>query len=222
MVFPAPHTHLAVHGNLPGGPVWSVGIRVGGPAPSAENLTIGAQRFLDSFCVNFLGDCVAAGGIWALGVTIAGCTGRVIGTDGKTVGAPIEVSPSQSPAYGFAAPSLPNQCACVVTLKTSQAGRSGTGRIYLPLLALGVVNGKHGKAGQISGAVRHWLDTAYADLGLTALGARDWCIYSAKGAGAVAKIVSVRVGDVIDTQRRRRDGLTEAYSATTLTYQQAG
>jgi len=32
-----------------------------------------------------------------------------------------------------------------------------------------------------------------------------------------ARVLSVRVGNVLDTQRRRRDAMTEAYSSATVT-----
>jgi hypothetical protein len=46
------------------------------------------------------------------------------------------------------------------------------------------------------------------------VGASELCVYSRKGT-AFHKIVRIQQGDVLDTQRRRRDAIAEAYQVLT-------
>lgn len=103
---------------------------------------------------------------------------------------------------------LPFQCATVVSLLTASATRSGRGRFYLPPLAASVLDG-----GRISAASLATLDTAWTAFfdslntsGLTVV-VRNRASHISTG------VTSARVGDVIDTQRRRRNKLTETYLA---------
>lgn len=103
---------------------------------------------------------------------------------------------------------LPFQCATVVSLLTASATRSGRGRFYLPPLAASVLDG-----GRISAASLATLDAAWTAFfdslntsGLTVV-VRNRASHISTG------VTSARVGDVIDTQRRRRNKLTETYLA---------
>lgn len=103
---------------------------------------------------------------------------------------------------------LPFQCATVISLLTASATRSGRGRFYLPPLAVSVLDG-----GRISAASLATLDTAWTAFfdslntsGLTVV-VRNRASHISTG------VTSARVGDVIDTQRRRRNKLQETYLA---------
>ena len=116
---------------------------------------------------------------------------------------------------------LPLQIACVASHRTAQTGRAGRGRMFLPGYTASALNG-HAKTSTASatGAA-----TAQADL-LSAL--------SVSGVGIDAPHVrpivtggnytkygvinTVRVGTVLDTQRRRRRSLTEVYENASPSY----
>lgn len=100
---------------------------------------------------------------------------------------------------------LPFQCAPVVSLRTDTLSRAGRGRFYAPSLAVDQVD-----AGRMLTAARNTLADAAQDLvqGLTA-GGGNVVIYH-RGLGTTSLVTSLDVGDVIDTQRRRRNKLVEA------------
>jgi hypothetical protein len=106
---------------------------------------------------------------------------------------------------------LPFQCAPVVSLRTATLSRAGRGRFYAPSLAVDQV-----AAGRmVAGA-----QTALANSALALLQALDNAgqtpvIYH-RALGTVTNITSLDVGDVIDTQRRRRNKLIEARSSRQL------
>jgi hypothetical protein len=104
-----------------------------------------------------------------------------------------------------AATCLPFQCAPVVSLRTATLSRAGRGRFYAPSLAVDQVD-----AGRMLTAARNTLADAAEDLvqGLTA-GGGNVVIYH-RGLGTTSLVTSLDVGDVIDTQRRRRNKLIEA------------
>jgi len=99
---------------------------------------------------------------------------------------------------------LPFQCATVVSLLTASATRHGRGRFYLPPLAALVLDG-----GRISAASLAVLDTAWTAF-FDSLNTDGVTPVVRNRTGHVSTTVtSARIGDVIDTQRRRRNKLTE-------------
>lgn len=110
-----------------------------------------------------------------------------------------------------AAESLPFQCAPVVSFRTALATRAGRGRIYAPSLAVDqVAAGKMvslAQTGLLNGAVA--MLQSLQGAGLTPV------LYS-RTTHATQEILSVDVGDVIDTQRRRRNKLVEARVSANL------
>lgn len=103
------------------------------------------------------------------------------------------------------AETLPFQCAPVVSLRTATLSRAGRGRFYAPSLAVDQVAG-----GRLLTAARDSLADAGLALvqGLTAAGG-NVVIYH-RSLGTTTPVTSLDVGDVIDTQRRRRNQLVEA------------
>lgn len=100
---------------------------------------------------------------------------------------------------------LPFQCAPVVSLRTATLSRAGRGRFYAPSLAVDQV-----AAGRMLTTARDTLADAALDLvqGLTSAGG-NVVIYH-RATGTTSLVTSLDVGDVIDTQRRRRNKLVEA------------
>ena len=103
---------------------------------------------------------------------------------------------------------LPFQCATVISLLTASATRHGRGRFYLPPLATGTVDG-----GLISAATITSLDTAWTAF-FDSLNTDGLNPVVRNRTGHISTpVTSARVGNVFDTQRRRRNKLVEVYTA---------
>lgn len=102
---------------------------------------------------------------------------------------------------------LPFQCATVISLLTASATRSGRGRFYLPPLAVSQTD-----QGRVSAAAMIVLDTAWTAFfdSLNTDGVTP--VVRNRTAHVSTTVTSARVGNVIDTQRRRRNKLTEVYT----------
>lgn len=110
---------------------------------------------------------------------------------------------------------LPFQCAPVVSLRTATLSRAGRGRFYVPSLAVDQVD-----AGRMLTAARDTLADAAEDLltGLTSGGGTVVLYHRPTDTtpGSTSTVTSLDVGDVIDTQRRRRNKLVEARTSRPL------
>lgn len=221
MAYNETHMLLAAHGALPSGEVWSCGFRtVGAPGytPTQDGLEAAALSAANAWRVF---QNTASNG-WATGVTLDGVTARAINTAGVTT-VLAERSPTAAAGAGTTL-ILPNQCAVVATLITTKPGRTGKGRIYLPLLGGGV-----GSGGRMSStfcttiangvktiitSINTGLASAFPGAGATiVVGVQSQKIV---GGGGQPAVTGVRVGDIVDTQRRRRDSIAEAYISVTV------
>lgn len=114
---------------------------------------------------------------------------------------------------GVGGPWMPPQCAVVLTLHTAaERGRASRGRIFIPQPGVSVNPDGHFDATQAQG-----MATAYAQLisdindgpGLT-VADLNVSVVSGVGDAVHHQVTRVSVGDVVDTQRRRRSALKEA------------
>lgn len=138
------------------------------------------------------------------------------GTDGL-IG--ISVQSSAVPTAGSGSVTLPPQSAIVTSLRTNTPGASGRGRLYWPLLAATLTS-----TGRLSvptnanvlldmktylTGMRSALAAAFPTIGF------DLAVRS-KTTKTTPHVVRIQMGNVIDTQRRRRDSLTESYTSLTF------
>nr|CRY96585.1 hypothetical protein [uncultured prokaryote] len=139
------------------------------------------------------------------------CKIAAIGTDGKYLG-PNTMAENlfDSAATGSATTNFhPGQCSFVITLTTAVArGQAAMGRVYLPTQTYAI---------ESNGAISSGLQGDAIDTGLGLLDALaanmpgDLAVVSGVGDGLARPITGVRVGRVMDTQRRRRRSLPELY-----------
>lgn len=123
-----------------------------------------------------------------------------------------------STVAGTGTVSMPPQCAAVISLRTGTPGARGRGRLYWPTLAasLGSTNGRWVNASRDSflAAAKTYLSAVGTAMQTPlSVSGSTLTVWSRANAGA-SPVNVLQMGDVIDTQRRRRDNLPESYAAT--------
>jgi hypothetical protein len=108
---------------------------------------------------------------------------------------------------------LPPQCAMRVSLKTNTPGRSGRGGFFLPGLCKGGISTTTARFGSgtistVATAISDFSNALQASGGALALNSRTLV--------RCDTVTSARIGDVVDTIRRRRDAMVESYSSISL------
>lgn len=148
--------------------------------------------------------------------------GKAIPAPPYASGTPVTLSWTGSyPVGGNAGDQLPLQNAVVASHRTNQIGRKGRGRMFWPALTVGGLDAD----GFLSTTGKNVITTAQVALleGLAygtfpadpveirpCVTGSPWTTY--------ATINQVQVGNVVDTQRRRRNSLTEARQTAPVTY----
>jgi len=135
---------------------------------------------------------------------------------GPTPGSPVVTSSIAAIADGgtSVAGALPNQCSTVVSLTSATAGSRARGRMYLPPMDSAVLTtaGRLGVAptSNCADAIEDYFDQ------MSAAGHSHVVVSSVGGVYTTYPLVSIRVGNVIDTQRSRRNDLAEVYQVRTV------
>jgi len=165
-------------------------------------------------------------------LTVGSATSSKLSTSGVRTGCRLEVRSSSgdellafsvqastTPSAGSGSQTMTNQSALVVSLRTDTPGPSGRGRIYWPCL-----NAPLDATGRLNSAavtpfltdmktyllgMRSALATAFPLIGF------DLAVRSVK-TGQTPHVTRIQVGNVIDTQRRRRDTLPESYTSVSF------
>ena len=110
-----------------------------------------------------------------------------------------------------AAETLPFQLAPVVSFRTALATRAGRGRIYAPSLAVDQIAG-----GRMTTAAQGTLADSAAAMLTSLAGAGLAPVLYSRTTRELQNILRIDVGDVIDTQRRRRNKLIETRTSRQL------
>lgn len=202
------YNRLVIDGTLAtGAERWSCGINFTADAitPSADNLADWAEAVLESLRPT-TGTPATVKGYLSTSGTIT----RVRAYTHPDLGEPADRAGVSTGAAiaGSGTANMPPQCSLVVTLLTGVAGRSGRGRFYWPHVGGSVTSA--GKSSLVSGTTA----SAWADLlsnwGTLLPSADITVAVASETQGTITPVITASVGDVVDTQRRRRDGLVEA------------
>lgn len=146
-----------------------------------------------------------------------------LGTDGKYDGSDIAISnPATAQVGNYAGQVMPPQIALVATLVAgSGKGLAGKGRMYLPGVSAGIDDTGHIASGTTQ-AIATQLAAFFNSINAS-MDAPGQAINASKGhkklLGVGARNVpinGIRVGNVFDTQRRRRNALAETYSTAVV------
>lgn len=212
---------ITINGTMFGGlEQWSTGFYMGHEGSDAGPVTESFLSFVnDSWKVHFN----LATNDWSNSYDVRSIRGAIINVDGKTDAASIKNFYLTTPYTGGSGSRIyPPQIALVATLQnTSPRGIGSKGRMYLP-----GVNATVGADGHIAGTAPQQIATqlkTFFDKLNGVFDAPGQVINASKGSKAsgftdgVNKAVrSVKVGNVYDTQRRRRNQLVEVYSSAAL------
>lgn len=211
--FDGEHLYVQWGGTLPGGDIFSCGIRMANQVKNSglNDITDDvAQRFGEA-CGRFH---LNPQSFISPAAVMTYAKANVIGIDGKYK-YPLthEYTPVGIPGGGGDLYTYPNQVTLAVsTLSAVSRGPAHRGRFYLPMPTAPVqVDGMI--TANNANAVRLSADTFIAEL--NAVDPAQWfaAIFSRKSPGAAHRqIVATEVGRVYDTQRRRRNALSENYS----------
>lgn len=135
---------------------------------------------------------------------------------GATPSAPIVTSAQAPIADGGTAATtpLPNQISTVCSIQTATAGSRARGRMFLPPPIAGALS----STGRLtSGTVTILADNLedYFDA-MTTAGHSLVVVSGVGGVWTTYAAINIRVGDVLDTQRNRRNQLAEVYQSRTV------
>lgn len=206
------YVRVSILGDAPGGEVWSIN-----PVfdPTGEFPGGVDQANLDAAC-NAIANLTVPTGLLnkmsnALRVTGARIEVREDSND-ALIGIAIDVR--TTPAVGSGTPLRPAQCAVVLSLRTNTPGGSGRGRLYFPALGDAIGSDLRYNSTIMSAFVtdmrtylngmRSALATAFPTIGF------DLAVRS-RTTHTTPHVVRIQAGNVIDTQRRRRDAMVEDY-----------
>jgi len=194
--------HMTLEGTTPDG-TWSFGVWT-------TNTGDDASAALTKFQT-------AVAAMWASGIdafisTSVAYTGQKVVTVDQSTGRQIaRADGAVTDAGADAGQTLPPQVSLAVTLRTALATRAGRGRIYLPPFSVAEMSSGRMDAtdkGTTLTAVKGMFDTLISDGHTPVLYGRT--------AHTVTPITQLALGDVFDTQRRRRDSYVETYTTTAV------
>lgn len=148
-------------------------------------------------------------------------SGKAIPGPGQTQGSPITLTWTSSFPVGSGTGTLPVQDALVMSHRTNQTGRRGRGRMYLPGIPPSKINTQGvidstSAAGFASRQAGLLEAVIYAGSGLDPYNIRP-CV-TGKPYVNYGVIDTVLVGQVVDTQQRRRVNIDEAYVSQAVSY----
>jgi hypothetical protein len=203
------HMYLQWGGKLPGGEQWSNGLRMinkgSGAIGDETAMLAGAGAALVAFHQRPDSGIHPSAKLSFVKINPIKVDGRYA-TDGTTEAIYADASGGASAAIVY-----PNQVALVISLTTGfSRGPAARGRIYLPLPAIATqADGLIGAGG--AGLVGTSFDTLRTNLNAVHANWEVGVMSRKKNAPGARKVTGCDVGRVLDTQRRRRRSLGEAY-----------
>lgn len=205
---------VSIKGDQPTGEVWSVnpvfsiGGDFGAPVSAAQAMTIATA--IDAITI--------ASGVLAMfpsSTRIVGCRVEARKLDGTLES--LAEHARGAPVGGSASSAGPLQTALVSSLRTTHPGPSGRGRLYWPAMGVPVGLSTYrptpANMSTYSLGVKTYLSAIQAAVDVTLDGVA-LAVWSRKDLELYV-VNSIQVGDILDTQRRRRDATIENYTVQT-------
>lgn len=210
------HNVVRINGSLPGGEVWSVTpkfTRPMGPVTEYEDLERWAgivAGTMEEWAINniFLTLLSGAGRIDSIRVEARNAANQL------TQAAEVQLTPSRA---GSGTANKIYQSSLVFTFLTGRPGRSYKGRMYWPALNVSLDQNLRLVQSQIDSYATNGVELLemIGTAGATG-GEFPIPVVVSQTASTYTPITHVRVGDILDIQRRRRDSLTENYGEAAI------
>lgn len=211
------HVKLTIFGtSCDGAEEWSTGLRFGGEDAGGGNFGVN-NAWVDALLPLWQTFFTASNTGISQNFKTVGIKAAVILADGKTDLANVYTAAYATPIQGNNPNRFPPQVSLVAQLAAaSPVGMGSKGRMYLPGIVHAVNTNGHisvTEGQNVANGLRTFIDGAES-----AANAPGYAIIASKGRPGVPytapvnrRVAFVRVGSVYDTQRRRRNGLTETY-----------
>lgn len=209
---PQDHVMISLKGSLPGGEVWSINPRfatpLGGVVPGidgllqwATNIRSGITSLVGQQLTNLMSASAAITSVRATFFSQGGELGRWQ-----------EVALA-TPLAGNGSQTSPTTTALVASLYTSLQGRSYRGRLFWPALRL-TLDQNTGRLtqGQLPTVAAEFSAMFAAIESAAPAEYQGELVVVSKTKNTRTPVNAVRVGDVPDSQRRRKDAYVEAYA----------
>jgi hypothetical protein len=207
------YIRVSIQGDITGGEVWSVN-----PVfdPTGELPGVPDQATLDAVCLAIAN---LTPGTNMLNMLSSGfrITGARLEQRSDTTDAleGLSVQTRTTPLVGGGSVVHPAQIAMVISLRTNTPGARGRGRIYWPCPAVGIMPNFH-ISSTVTGLVLTDAKAYFSNMSaaldpLEPSFGFDLSVRS-KANHATPHVTRLQIGDVPDTQRRRRDAFPESYA----------
>ena len=207
---------LSLIGGMPNGEKWSVNPVFGVGGDFGVPVTQQQAQTIATACAAV----VVPSGIstmWQTPTTLTSIRVEARGMDG-TLEAQAEALKTPMTSGGGSS-THPFQTSIVTSLRTAHPGPSGRGRLYWPATGIAMTSSTlRAASGSVDGAVtavKTYLSALEAAIEVTLTGVA-LCVWSRKN-GALYPVNQLQMGDVLDTQRRRRDTTIETFSTVAYT-----
>ena len=206
---------VSIRGNMPGGevwtinPCWEINGSTGAPVTPATAATLATAIAAVAVDVN-LKLAMAAG------TNVTGCRVEARSLSGTLESQAEAVKGTPDAGTGTAV--HPYGTAIVLSLRTPGAGGSARGRLYWPATGQGLNPADYrlstSNATNLLGGFKTYLSALEAAIKVT-LPEANLTVWSRKTTNFF-NVTQLQLGNVLDSQRRRRDTLVEAYNAVSF------
>lgn len=221
-----PHILLQFSGSLYTDEIWSCGLRIR-LSTVANNTPEGRRQWAEDNLADLSGDVqtwfVDTDSQIAAGAKLLSVKLNPIGADGRYESSEETIEQVFVPTPGVtgAAGPYPPQVTTVLSLKTSIArGAGSNGRIFAPTGALTIdpATGRIAAAmvTAMAGSFASFIESINDEAGLDDASPQVVVASNVGSPGPMQPATSIRVGNVVDTQRRRRNALPENYTTVAL------
>ena len=223
MTYPTRSIRITWGFSTVGGEIAETGMHIGAIEGTPEDLFAAFDSTaLSDLATAYFSNLLDNGSInWADYSKMITVKAALIGTDGLYVTDPIILD--SGTLHTGAATGVPPQCAVLLSMWSgSNTGVANYGRMYLPHTTMPMAAGyplvTDGASSSMAVHGKEFLNAvnAVVDWGLSHGVAGQVINISKKGAGTKKQVLYARVGRLIDTQRRRYNGLPVSYHSEAL------